>query len=325
MIISRTPFRVSFAGGGSDLRGFYSREPGCALSTSIDKYMYIAVHPFFFPGQTLVKYSKTELVRDVSEIQHPIVREVLTQLNVSGVDVNSIADIPSGTGLGTSSAFTVGLLNALHAYVGRYVPREELARLACEIEIDRLQSPIGKQDQYASALGGLNFIRFAPDESVSVERLALPPGKLKELEGNLLTFFTDGSRSASAILAAQSENVTRSAAALEAQRRIVRLAEELRESLLRGDVDAMGDVLHEAWTRKKELAPGVSNGRIDEIYEAGRAAGATGGKLLGAGGSGFVMFYVPRDRQGAVRSRLSGLRELPIRFDGSGSTIISTA
>jgi D-glycero-alpha-D-manno-heptose-7-phosphate kinase len=325
MIISRTPFRISFAGGGSDMRGFYSREPGCVLSTSIDKYMYIAVHPFFFPGQTLVKYSKTELVHDVAEIQHPIVREVLTHFGVSGVDINSIADIPSGTGLGTSSAFTVGLLNAVHAYLGRFAARQELARFACEIEIERLKSPIGKQDQYASAIGGLNFLRFEPDESVTVERIAIDAGKLTALQDNLLTFYAEGSRSANSILAEQSSNMTRSGAALEAQRRIVHLAEQLREELLKGNIDAMGGVLHEAWVRKKELAAGVTNGRIDDIYDRAIKAGAGGGKLLGAGGTGFMMFYVTPDRQAEVRRALSGLRELALRFDASGTTIISTA
>jgi D-glycero-alpha-D-manno-heptose-7-phosphate kinase len=325
VIISRTPFRVSFAGGGSDMRSFYLENSGCALSTSIDKYMYIAMHPFFFPGQTLVKYSRTELVDDVADIQHPIVREVLTMLKVSGVDVNSIADIPSGTGLGTSSAFTVGLLNAAHAYVGRYVSRERLAYLACDIEIERLRSPIGKQDQYASAIGGLNFIRFNPDETVAVERLPVTPAKLTELQDNLLTFYTQGSRSANAILAEQSSNVGRASAALDAQRRIVRLAEELRQELLQGNIEAMGAVLHESWMRKRELAAGVSNARIDEIYEAAMQGGARGGKLLGAGGSGFMMFYVTPDRQAEVRKRLADLRELSFRFDSSGSTIISTS
>jgi len=325
MIISRTPFRVSFAGGGSDLRGFYSREPGCVLSTSIDKYMYIAVHPFFFPGQTLVKYSRTELVEDVAQIQHPIVREVLTHFGVAGVDINSIADIPSGTGLGTSSAFTVGLLNAVHAYLGRFASRTELARFACEIEIERLKSPIGKQDQYASAIGGLNFLRFNPDESVTVERVPMDADRFTALQDNLLTFYASGTRSANAILAEQASNVTRRGTALEAQRRIVALAEELRVELLNGNIDAMGGVLHEAWVRKKELAAGVSNGRIDEIYDLALRAGARGGKLLGAGGTGFVMFYVTPDRQPAVRAALAGLRELRLRFDTSGSTIISTA
>jgi D-glycero-alpha-D-manno-heptose-7-phosphate kinase len=325
VIISRTPFRISFAGGGSDMRGFYSREPGCVLSTSIDRYMYIAVHPFFFPGQTLVKYSRTELVHDVAMIQHPIVREVLMQFAVSGVDINSIADIPSGTGLGTSSAFTVGLLNAVHAYLGKFATREELARLACDIEIERLKSPIGKQDQYGSAIGGLNFIRFEPDESVTVERIALSGVRLSELQDNLLTFYTEGQRSANDILAVQADNVTAGGGAFDAQRRIVRLAEELREELQKGNIDALGQVLHESWLRKKELAAGVSNARIDDIYDRAIRAGASGGKLLGAGGSGFMLFYVKPDRQAEVRSSLAELRELSLRFDFSGSTIISTA
>jgi D-glycero-alpha-D-manno-heptose-7-phosphate kinase len=325
VIISRTPFRISFAGGGSDMRGFYSREPGCVLSTSIDRYMYIAVHPFFFPGQTLVKYSRTELVHDVAMIQHPIVREVLMQFAVSGVDINSIADIPSGTGLGTSSAFTVGLLNAVHAYLGKFATREELARLACDIEIERLKSPIGKQDQYGSAIGGLNFIRFEPDESVTVEPIALSGVRLSELQDNLLTFYTEGQRSANDILAVQADNVTAGGGAFDAQRRIVRLAEELREELQKGNIDALGQVLHESWLRKKELAAGVSNARIDDIYDRAIRAGASGGKLLGAGGSGFMLFYVKPDRQAEVRSSLAELRELSLRFDFSGSTIISTA
>ncbi|GHV65304.1 hypothetical protein FACS1894199_05630 [Bacteroidia bacterium] len=175
MIISRTPFRISFAGGGSDLPSFYTQEPGAVLSTSIDKYMYLAIHPFFEPDKIQLKYSKTELVENFSDIKHPIFREYLSMLQIKGVDINSVSDIPAGTGLGSSSSFTVGLVNALSAYNHQYVSQEQLAATACEIEIGRLKEPIGKQDQYAAAYGGLNFIRFNCDESVEVEKIIMNP------------------------------------------------------------------------------------------------------------------------------------------------------
>ena len=200
MIISRTPFRISFAGGGSDLPSFYKRETGAVLSTSIDKYMYIAIHPYFERNKIQLKYSKTEQVDSIDAIRHPIFKEVLKMYNLTGVDLNSIADIPSGTGLGSSSSFTVGLLNAVRAYLGKATSGERLGELACDVEINRVGSPIGKQDQYAAACGGLNFITFYGDETVNVEKIIMQPDKKKELEDNLLMVFVGGEHSANAIL-----------------------------------------------------------------------------------------------------------------------------
>ena len=203
MIISRTPFRISFAGGGSDMPAFYKRETGAVLSTSIDKYMYIAIHPFFDKNKIQLKYSKTEQVDSILDIKHPIFREVLNMYNLKGVDLNSIADIPSGTGLGSSSSFTVGLLNAVRTYLGKATSGEKLGQLACDVEINKVGSPIGKQDQYAAACGGLNFITFYGDETVNVEKIIMNPQKKRELDENLLMVFVGGEHSANAILKSQ--------------------------------------------------------------------------------------------------------------------------
>ena len=226
MIISRTPLRISFAGGGSDLPSFYHHEQGAVLSTSIDKYIYLAVHEFFYPNQTLLKYSKTELVNNVSDIQHPIFRECLSMLNLSGLDIASMADVPAGTGLGSSSSFTVSLLNVLHAYKRHYVSAEYLAKTACEIEIGRLGEPIGKQDQYAAAYGGLNFIRFNGDDSVDVEKIIMNPDAKKQLENNLIMIYTGQTRSASNILKNQNKEMSS-----EAKRRIVNQMVEMAFAL----------------------------------------------------------------------------------------------
>ena len=230
MIISRTPFRISFAGGGSDLPSFYRKEAGAVLSTSINRYMYIALHPFFDKNKIQLKYSKTELVGSIEEINHPIFREVLRLYNLTGVDLNSIADIPSGTGLGSSSSFTVGLLNAVRAHLGISSSGDKLAKLACNIELDKLGSPIGKQDQYAAANGGLNFITFYGDETVNVEKIIMDPSKKKELEENLVMIFVGGEHSANKILKNQSFAIS-SDDKFETQKQMVSLAYNLRSSL----------------------------------------------------------------------------------------------
>jgi D-glycero-alpha-D-manno-heptose-7-phosphate kinase len=322
VIISRTPFRISFAGGGSDLPAYYREEEGMVLSTSIDKYMYISLHPYFHAGHTLLKYSKTELVEDIDEIKHPIIREAMRLFGTTGVDISSTADIPAGTGLGSSSTFTVGLLHTLAAHNGRYASKEFLGATACDIEINRLKEPIGKQDQYAAAYGGLNFITFLPDETVNIERLVLNPAKFKELQDNLMMFYTGDVRSASLILKEQSSNTSGNSGKRDNLRKMVRLAQELRRELEQNNIDAMGEVLHQSWIYKKELATGISNPRLDSWYEAARRAGASGGKLLGAGGGGFLLFYVPKERQEAVRAALGELRSLDFRFDQAGSVIV---
>ena len=321
MIISRTPFRISFAGGGSDLPSFYKRETGAVLSTSIDKYMYIAIHPYFERNKIQLKYSKTEQVDSIDAIRHPIFKEVLKMYNLTGVDLNSIADIPSGTGLGSSSSFTVGLLNAVRAYLGKATSGERLGELACDVEINRVGSPIGKQDQYAAACGGLNFITFYGDETVNVEKIIMQPDKKKELEDNLLMVFVGGEHSANAILKNQQAAIS-DQKKFDAQKQLFRLAFNLRASLEQNNLDDFECMLHEGWLLKKSLTAGISNGIVDEMYNKGIAAGALGGKLLGAGGAGFILFYCPKDRQEAFREQMGAINEMPFHFDNFGSKII---
>lgn len=321
MIISRTPFRVSFAGGGSDLPSFYRKSTGAVLSTSIDKYMYIAIHPYFEKEKIQLKYSKTEQVDSIESIKHPIFREVLKMYNLTGVDLNSIADIPSGTGLGSSSSFTVGLLNAVRAYLGKATSGEKLGELACDVEINRVGSPIGKQDQYAAACGGLNFITFYGDETVNVEKIIMQPEKKQELEDNLLMVFVGGEHSANAILKSQSAAIS-DVKKFEAQKEMVKLAYNLRESLENNNLDDFGHILHENWLLKKSLTSGISTGIVDEMYNKGIDAGALGGKLLGAGGAGFILFYCPKDKQSEFRERMGDIKELSFKFDHYGSKII---
>ncbi len=292
------------------------------LSTSINQYMYISIHPYFFADQTLLKYSKSELVKSNAEIKHPILREVLSIFNVGGVDISSVADIPAGTGLGSSSSFTVGLVHALCAYTGRFASKEYLAATASEIEIERLGEPIGKQDQYAAAYGGLNFVTFRPDESVTVEPVALDVEHIDLLQRSLLLFYTGVVRSAGAILSEQKSNLEGSAEKHGGLEKMTKLAFQLRSELERHNLSAMGEILHESWRYKRELASGISNPSIDHYYDIARSAGASGGKLLGAGGGGFLLFYVDPEQQDQVRAALSDLREFKFRFDHSGSTIV---
>ncbi|MGD0900156.1 MAG: GHMP kinase [Thermoguttaceae bacterium] len=321
MIGTRTPFRISFAGGGSDLRSFYSKCPGCVLSTTIDKYMYILIHPYF-DDRIQVKYSRTELVNSIAHIQHPIVRVALGQFGTEGVDINSIADIPAGTGLGSSSSFTVGLLHALYAYTGQFASKELLARKACEIEIDILKDPIGKQDMYAAAYGGLNLITFYPDESVQVEPVIMPPSQRSRLAQNLLAFYLGGARSAHDILADQQSAVLRDRKKFEGLMRMVELARQLRESLAKGCLDDMGPILHENWLLKKQLSSQISTEWIDACYDRAMQNGATGGKLLGAGGCGFLLLYCDVQHQDRLRAALSDLREIKFSFDNFGTRVI---
>lgn len=321
MIISRTPFRISFAGGGSDLPSFYRREAGAVLSATIDKYMYIAIHPFFEKNRIQLKYSQTELVDDVEMIRHPIFREVLRMYHLSGVDLNSIADIPSGTGLGSSSSFTVGLLNAVRTYLGKATSGVKLGELACDVEINRLGGPIGKQDQYAAACGGLNFISFYGDETVNVEKIVMQPQKKKELEDNLIMLYVGGEHSANAILENQQAGMINQDK-FETQKRMVRLAYDLRSSLENNQIDDFGRFLHEGWLLKKSMAMGISNAAIETIYNKGLQAGALGGKLLGAGGAGFILFYCPKEAQESFFEKMGSVREMKFHFDNFGSKII---
>lgn len=322
MIITRTPFRISFAGGGSDLPAFYQQEPGCVLSTSIDKYMFLAAHPFFDKHKIQLKYSKTELVEKIADIQHPIFRQVLSDHKLTGIDINSIADIPAGTGLGSSSSFTVGLLHTVNAYLGRYASAEQLAAGACDIELNKLGEPIGKQDQYAAAYGGLNFITFNPDETVNVEKIIMRTDKKSELEENLIMIYTGDTRSASALLKEQGKATVSQKDKFNNVREMVQLAYNLKKVLSENNIDEFGRILHEGWLLKKSLTGGISNTLVDNIYDEGLKAGALGGKLLGAGGGGFILFYCPKEKQPGFRKTMSKYRELNFKFDNFGSKVI---
>lgn len=322
MIITRTPFRVSFAGGGSDLPSFYRRHEGCVLSMTINKYMYVSIHPTFNRDETVVKYSQTEIVRDVRVVQHPIARQLLLDYGIDGVEIVSTADVPAGTGLSTSSAYTVGLIHALNAFRGKLCSQERIAREACELEIEKLGEPIGKQDQYGTAVGGLKFIRFKSDDSVEVEPLAVSRQKLSELEGNLLLFYTGLTHSAGEILQEQNKNVAGEDKKFQNLVKMTELAYELREAVVAGKLDDFGRILNENWLLKRELASQISNDKIGKYYDLAMANGALGGKLLGAGGGGFLLFYCPKEKQKRLRSALSDLWELPFAMESSGTKII---
>lgn len=322
MIISKTPLRMSFVGGGSDLPNFYREEMGAVLSTSIDKYMYVCVNRKF-DRSIRVSYSRTEHVQHRQELIHPLVREALELLDIDGgIEIASMSDIPSnGTGLGSSSTFTVGLINALYAFQDQFASKEKLARQACEIEIDRCGEPIGRQDQYAAAYGGLNLIRFHPDDSVSVDPVICKPSLIKEMEESTLVFFTNRTRSASEVLAAQSASI-KNMDRRPLVRRMVQLAFEMKEQLENGSLDYFGDLLDENWCLKSQLSEAISDSQIDLWYAAGKASGALGGKLLGAGKGGFMMFFAPKDRHAKIISALPELETVKFQFDRTGSQIV---
>jgi D-glycero-alpha-D-manno-heptose-7-phosphate kinase len=322
MIITRTPFRISFVGGGSDMETFYSRHQGAVLSTSINKYMYISSHKFFFKDQVRVKYSKTETVDRVDDLKHPILREALKKAGLKGgIEISSIADIPAGTGMGSSSSFTVGLLHNLYAIKRQYVSAEELAEGACEIEIDILREPIGKQDQYAAAVGGLNIFYFNPDGSVRIEPLYIKNEVYERLQENLVMFYTGSQRNASDILAEQKKNASQEDK-FNVLKSMVTLVRELRDSLYNERINDFGKLLHENWILKQKLASNISNKDIEEIYNTGLKSGAEGGKLLGAGGGGFFLFYCEKHKQQKLKDSLKHLYNFEFKFDQDGSKLI---
>jgi len=322
VIIVKTPTRVSFCGGGSDIPAFYKKHGGTVLSAGLSRYVYLSIHPYFYPNKIVCKYSRAEIVDTPSELQHPIFRVLLERFNINGVEITSTADVPAGTGLGSSSSFTVGLLHILHAYKSKFVSPDRLAAEACHIEIDLLGEPIGKQDQYAAAFGGIHVYRFQKNGHVDVEPVIMSKESMNRLERNLLMFYTGDLRSASAILAEQSRNVAADGEKEKAQLSILRLTDELYKELINENIDSMGAVLHSDWEQKRRLASGITTPLIDDAYQKALAAGAAGGKLLGAGGGGFLLFYVPEHRHNAVKNALSHLRYMEFGFSLSGSTII---
>lgn len=320
MIITKTPFRISFAGGGSDVPAFYEEHGGCVLSTTINKYIFITIHPYFHNNQTLLKYSQNELVNSIDEIQHSIFHCVLKDMGIHGVEIGSTADVPSGTGLGSSSTFTVGLLHSLYSYQGKFASKEKLAREACMVELEKLKKPIGKQDQYAAAYGGLKFYRFNQDGSVSVEPILMKSSVKKELEENLVMYYTGVTHDATEILKEQSSN-SKQQDKVENLKKMCGLVESMRESLNKNDISRFGEYLHEGWMLKKELASSITNSSFDEIYQKALQNGAVGGKLLGAGGGGFFLFYCPKEKQEALTNAL-GLRKFDFAFENDGASIV---
>jgi len=321
MIGTRTPFRMSFIGGGSDLKEFYSRHPGCVISTTINKYMYIFIHPFF-DNRIQVKYSKVELVDSIEAIEHPIVREALRNFDLEGIDINSIADIPAGTGLGSSSSFTVGLLHALYGFKGDRVSKAELAREACEIEIDILQEPIGKQDQFAAAHGGLNIIRFFKNGEVQVEPIIMEGKAYKDLQNNLLLFYTGTTRNTSDILSNQKFNTINDQQKFDTLVQMTELVEIANKCLCESDLNGFAKTLDDNWTLKKTLSNKISTSGIDDLYSLAKKNGALGGKILGAGGGGFLLLYCEPENHQKLRESLNSLREFEFEFDDIGSSML---
>jgi D-glycero-alpha-D-manno-heptose-7-phosphate kinase len=322
MIITRTPFRISFAGGGTDVRPFYANHRGVVLTTAIDKYMYIIVNRRFDPS-IRVSYSRTEIVTEASHLEHPIVREALLMLGMHhGLEIISMADVPAQTGLGSSGSFAVGLLHALHAFRGEHPGCEQLAAEACEIEIERLKEPIGKQDQYIAAYGGLQRVQFNSDETVFVDPLICAPGTIPLLNEHLMLFFTGVTRAAGEILAEQQRDVHAVAGQLAA---LGELAECMRATLIGTPrLREFGELLHHGWTIKRGLR-GVTNAAIDRSYDLARSAGAIGGKILGAGGGGFLLLFVEPGARAAVTAALAPLRELSFRLEPQGTKVIYSA
>lgn len=309
-------------GGGSDLREFYKLHQGAVLSTTINKYMYISTHPFFESDSIRLKYAQTETVKHASEIQHPIFRTLIEKYSVgTGIEFSSIADVPAGTGMGSSSSFTVGLIQTIRALKGLPVSKEELASEACDVEINMLKEPIGKQDQYAAAYGGLNIIRFNPDESVHVESIKLDKNQKEILNSRLMMFYTGKVRSASEILNEQ-KSKTATSKSLDTLLQMTSFVEVMKNSLLKGDFDDFGRILHENWILKQQLASGITDLMINEAYHAALNAGATGGKLLGAGGGGFLLFYCREEYQQNVKQALRNLRLFDFKFEEEGSKLI---
>lgn len=320
MIIVQAPLRVSFFGGGTDFPSYFLQEGGCVLSTTIDKYIFVTIKRRF--DQNLrVGYTKTEMVDHFDDIEHELIREALRKTKITeGVEITTMGDIPSqGSGLGSSSTVTVGALHAMYSYLGELVPAERLAREACEIEIDILHKPIGIQDQYIAAYGGLRFLEFTTEGEVRNERVPLTEEQQRRLNNNTMSFYTGVTRRSDSILGEQKDNIAQRRAVL---REMKQIAYSAREELVAGNVDCLGELLDASWQMKKQLASKISNGSIDEIYQTARRAGALGGKISGAGGGGFLLLYCPYERQDAVRQALHPLQELPFKIEPHGSKVI---
>ncbi|MCI0549857.1 MAG: GHMP kinase [Anaerolineae bacterium] len=320
MIIVQTPLRISFFGGGTDFPSYYMEEGGCVLSSAIDKYIFVTVKKRF-DDKLRIGYTRTEMVDTVDQIHHELIREALLATGVSkGVEVTTMGDIPSeGSGLGSSSTVTVGALQALYTYLGEIISKERLAKEACEIEIGKLGKPIGIQDQYIASFGNLRFFEFCADGTVQVEKVELATDLRFELNDRFLLFFTGINRRADSVLTEQKSNIKDRVNIL---REIKQIAYQAKSELQKGELDSFGSLLHQAWTLKKRMAGQISNGTIDDIYNAARKAGAVGGKITGAGGGGFILLYAPHEKHHAIRNALGGLQELPFQLESDGSKVI---
>ncbi|MFC1915782.1 GHMP kinase [Chloroflexota bacterium] len=319
MIVVQTPLRLSLLGGGTDFEDFYLRHGGAVLSTAIDKYVFVIVKERF-DDMIYVNYSKKEKTDSFDKLEHELVREVMRITGVTkGVEITTLADVPAyGTGLGSSSSVTVGLLQALYAYQGELKTAETLAREACQIEINTLGKPIGRQDQYIAAYGNMRFITFN-NKDVKLEKIQLSSEDKRRLNENLLLFFTGLGTNSNEVLSEQKANINNR---LETLSKMRGFAFQAKDYILAGAFDELGKLLDRSWRLKKQLASKISNSKIDEMYETARKAGAIGGKIAGSGGGGFLLLYCPKERQDEVRKALKGLRELPFRFEQDGSKVI---
>lgn len=312
MIITRAPLRISFVGGGTDIKEFYTKYPGRVISTTIDKFVYVVANPGVFSKNFIIKYSETEIAKHPSEFKHDRFKEALIALGVQeGIEVASFADLPAKTGLGSSSSFSVALMKALHASKGEKISKKKTAEAACELEIDILKEPIGKQDQYAAAYGGLNMIQFNQDGSVEVEPIFIDFRFKSELEDHMLMFFTGVTRSASDVLAEQKKSMDDK---FEVYKKMSDSVLVFKEKLLKKDIKGMATMLHDGWTMKKTLSEGITNSNVNSLYDSACAAGAWGGKMLGAGGGGCLFFLAPPEKHLAIKHALEDkARELDLK------------
>ena len=320
MIIVQTPLRISLFGGGTDFPSFFMEEGGCVLSSAIDKYIFVTIKGRF-DSKLRIGYTQTEMVDEIGQINHELIRESLRLTGIErGIEITTMGDIPSeGSGLGSSSTVTVGALHAMYTYRGEIVTAERLAREACAIEIETLKKPIGIQDQYIAAYGGLRFFDFLPNGEVKSEKIKISPEARRVLNDNFLLFYTGVTRKSSSILKEQTSNIKDRVSEL---RELKQMTCQARSNLEAGDYDNLGALMHQSWELKKCLAGAISNGHINEIYESARGAGALGGKITGAGGGGFLLLYVPYKNQNKVRTALNGLQELPFRLEADGTKVI---
>jgi len=321
MIIVQTPLRTSLFGGGTDFPEYYLKHGGCVLTSAIDKYIFVIIKRRF-DDKLRVGYTRTELVDSVDEIRHELIREAFRLTGIErGVEIATMGDIPSeGSGLGSSSTVTVGVLHAMYALNRQLIPAEKLAQDACHIEIDVLKKPMGVQDQYIAACGGLRLIEFMPGSGeVKSRRIELDPATKRQLNHNLLLFFTGVTRKSDTILSEQRDNIRSRESVLQEMKHIAGVA---CRKIQEGEVDAIGDLLHESWTLKKQLASKVSNSDVDDLYQLARKSGATGGKIAGAGGGGFLLLYCPPEGQERLRQALHMLQELPFNLGQDGSKVV---